>query len=38
MIDIDFLMTENEAKGLLYGLSKVIFELGNKSNITDIEK
>jgi hypothetical protein len=29
--DIDFLMREDEAKGLLYGLSKVVFELGNKN-------
>jgi hypothetical protein len=31
--DIDFLMREDEAKGLLYGLSKVIFEIGNKVRI-----
>jgi len=30
MVDIDFLMREGEAKGILYGLAKVIFEIGNK--------
>ena len=29
MVDIDFLMREDEAKSLLYGLSKVVFEIGN---------
>jgi hypothetical protein len=30
MVDIDFLTREDEAKGLLYGLSKVVFEIENK--------